>query len=187
MLRNFARKICGVDEKWDMGHFLKEQIKKIREQVGDGKVLCALSGGVDSSVVAALLYEAIGDQLIPVFVDNGLLRKGEREQVESVFKVHLKVPLITVDASEHFLVKLAGVTDPERKRKLLLQKRQIEKIRKKVDEKGLTLIPKNLYINSSGYAKITLAIAKGKKNYDKRNDLQKKTQLRDMERRVKNF
>ncbi|SFP06411.1 glutamine-hydrolyzing GMP synthase [Hydrogenimonas thermophila] len=119
MLRNFARKICGVDEKWDMGHFLKEQIKKIREQVGDGKVLCALSGGVDSSVVAALLYEAIGDQLIPVFVDNGLLRKGEREQVESVFKVHLKVPLITVDASEHFLVKLAGVTDPERKRKII--------------------------------------------------------------------
>ncbi|RUM45124.1 MAG: GMP synthase (glutamine-hydrolyzing) [Hydrogenimonas sp.] len=119
MLRNFARNICGVTEKWDMGHFLKEQIKKIREQVGDGKVLCALSGGVDSSVVAALLYEAIGDQLIPVFVDNGLLRKGEREQVESVFKVHLKVPLITVDASEHFLVKLAGVTDPERKRKII--------------------------------------------------------------------
>lgn len=119
MLRNFARKICGVVEKWDMGHFLKEQIRKIREQVGDGKVLCALSGGVDSSVVAALLYEAIGDQLIPVFVDNGLLRKGEREQVESVFKVHLKVPLITVDASEHFLVKLAGITDPEQKRKII--------------------------------------------------------------------
>ncbi len=119
MLRNFARKICGVSEKWDMGSFLKQQIAKIREQVGDGKVLCALSGGVDSSVVAALLYEAIGDQLIPVFVDNGLLRKGEREQVESVFKVHLKVPLITVDAAEHFLVKLAGVTDPERKRKII--------------------------------------------------------------------
>ncbi|WP_456390825.1 glutamine-hydrolyzing GMP synthase [Hydrogenimonas sp.] len=119
MLKNFARKICQVTEKWDMGHFLKEQIKKIRERVGDGKVLCALSGGVDSSVVAALLYEAIGDQLIPVFVDNGLLRKGEREQVESVFKVHLKVPLITVDASEHFLVRLAGVTDPERKRKII--------------------------------------------------------------------
>ena len=119
ILRNFARKICNIDEKWDMGHFLKEQIKKIRKQVGDGKVLCALSGGVDSSVVAALLYEAIGNQLIPVFVDNGLLRKGEREQVESVFKVHLKVPLITVDASEHFLVKLAGITNPERKRKII--------------------------------------------------------------------
>ncbi len=119
MLRNFARNICGVEEKWSMGHFLKEQIDNIRKQVGDGKVLCALSGGVDSSVVAALLYEAIGDQLIPVFVDNGLLRKGEREQVESVFRVHLKVPLITVDASEHFLVKLAGITDPEKKRKII--------------------------------------------------------------------
>ncbi len=77
--------------------------------------------------------------------------------------------------------------DPERKRKLLLQKRQIEKLRKKVEEKGLTLIPKNLYINSAGLAKVTLAVAKGKKNYDKRDDLQKKTQLRDMERKIKNF
>jgi GMP synthase (glutamine-hydrolysing) len=119
MLRNFARNICGVREKWDMGHFLKEQIAKIREQVGDGKVLCGLSGGVDSSVVAALLYEAIGDQLIPVFVDNGLLRKGEREEVENIFKVHLHVPLITVDAVDSFLGKLAGVTDPETKRKII--------------------------------------------------------------------
>lgn len=119
MLRNFARKICGITEKWDMGHFLKEQIVKIREQVGEGKVLCALSGGVDSSVVAALLYEAIGDQLIPVFVDNGVLRKGERESVENIFKVHLKVPLVVADASEIFLGKLAGVTDPETKRKII--------------------------------------------------------------------
>ncbi len=119
MLRNFARKICGITEKWDMGHFLKEQILKIRTQVGEGKVLCALSGGVDSSVVAALLYEAIGDQLIPVFVDNGLLRKGERDSVENIFKVHLKVPLVVADASEIFLGKLAGVTDPETKRKII--------------------------------------------------------------------
>ena len=119
MLRNFARKICGVTEKWEMGHFLKEQIKIIREKVGDGKVLCGLSGGVDSSVVAALLYEAIGDQLVPVFVDNGLLRKGEREQVEEVFKINLKVPLITVDAVDSFLDKLAGVDDPETKRKII--------------------------------------------------------------------
>ncbi|WP_345993416.1 glutamine-hydrolyzing GMP synthase [Sulfurimonas sp. HSL-1716] len=119
MLRNFARKICGVEEKWKMEHFLKEQIKLIREKVGTGKVLCGLSGGVDSSVVAALLYEAIGDQLIPVFVDNGLLRKGEREQVEEVFKINLKVPLITVDASANFLGKLAGVNDPEQKRKII--------------------------------------------------------------------
>lgn len=119
MLRNFARKICGITEKWDMGHFLKEQIVKIRERVGDGKVLCALSGGVDSSVVAALLYEAIGDQLIPVFVDNGVLRKGEKESVENIFKVHLKVPLVVADASEIFLSKLTGVTDPETKRKII--------------------------------------------------------------------
>jgi GMP synthase (glutamine-hydrolysing) len=119
MLRNFARNICGVTEKWDMGHFLKEQIVKIREQVGDQKVLCALSGGVDSSVVAALLHEAIGDQLIPVFVDNGLLRAGEREQVEYSFKSHLEIPLITVDAKDEFLGKLAGVRDPEEKRKII--------------------------------------------------------------------
>ena len=119
MLRNFARTICGIDEKWKMEHFVKEQIKKIRETVGDGKVLCGLSGGVDSSVTAAILYEAIGDQLIPVFVDNGLLRKGEREQVEEVFKINLKVPLVTVDARESFLSKLAGISDPEQKRKII--------------------------------------------------------------------
>lgn len=119
MLRNFACNICGVTEKWKMEHFLKEQIAKIQETVGDGKVLCGLSGGVDSSVTAAILYEAIGDQLIPVFVDNGLLRKGEREQVEEVFRINLKVPLVTVDASERFLSQLADVSDPEKKRKII--------------------------------------------------------------------
>ncbi len=119
MLRNFARNICGVTEKWKMEHFLKEQIKLIREKVGNAKVLCGLSGGVDSSVVAAMLYEAIGDQLVPVFVDNGLLRKGEREQVEQVFKINLKVPLVVADAREKFLSRLAGVTDPEQKRKII--------------------------------------------------------------------
>ncbi|MCW8838433.1 MAG: glutamine-hydrolyzing GMP synthase [Thiovulaceae bacterium] len=119
MLRNFAKNICGVNEKWKMEHFLKEQIKIIREKVGDGKVLCGLSGGVDSSVVAAMLYEAIGDQLIPVFVDNGLLRKGEREQVEQVFKLNLKAPLVTVDAADNFLTKLAGISDPEKKRQII--------------------------------------------------------------------
>ena len=119
MLRNFAKNICGVSEKWKMEHFLKEQIKLIRQKVGDGKVLCGLSGGVDSSVVAAMLYEAIGDQLVPVFVDNGLLRKGEREQVEQVFKVNLKVPLVVADASELFLSRLAGVENPEEKRKII--------------------------------------------------------------------
>jgi GMP synthase (glutamine-hydrolysing) len=120
MLRNFAKNICGVKEKWNMGHFSKEQIKAIREKVGeDEKVLSALSGGVDSSVVTALLYEAIGDRLIPVFVDNGLLRAGEREAVEYSFKEVLKVPLIVVDARELFMEKLKGVTDPETKRKII--------------------------------------------------------------------
>ncbi len=119
MLRNFAKNICGVTEKWKMEHFLKEQIAKIREQVGDGKVLCGLSGGVDSSVVAAMLYEAIGDQLVPVFVDNGLLRKGEREQVEQVFKINLKVPLVVADAKDLFLERLKGVDNPEEKRKII--------------------------------------------------------------------
>jgi len=119
MLRNFAKNICGVTEKWKMEHFLKEQIKSIREKVGDGKVLCGLSGGVDSSVVAAMLYEAIGDQLVPVFVDNGLLRKGEREQVEQVFKVNLKVPLVVADAKDLFLDRLKGVDNPEEKRKII--------------------------------------------------------------------
>ncbi len=119
MLRNFAKNICGVNEKWKMEHFLKEQIKLIREKVGSGKVLCGLSGGVDSSVVAAMLYEAIGDQLIPVFVDNGLLRKGEREQVEQVFKLNLKAPLVTVDAADNFLGKLEGISDPEKKRQII--------------------------------------------------------------------
>ncbi len=119
ILENFARKICKITSKWDMGHFAKEQIQKIRERVGTDKVLCALSGGVDSSVVTALLYEAIGDQLIPVFVDNGLLRAGEREKVEHVFKNMLKVPLIVIDARKRFLDALRGVTDPEEKRKII--------------------------------------------------------------------
>ncbi len=119
ILENFARKICCITSKWDMGHFAKEQIEKIRKKVGSDKVLCALSGGVDSSVVTALLYEAIGDQLIPVFVDNGLLREGEREKVEHVFKNMLQVPLIVIDGKEKFLEALKGVTDPEQKRKII--------------------------------------------------------------------
>ncbi len=117
ILENFARRICNVTSKWDMGHFAKEQIEKIRKEVGEDKVLCALSGGVDSSVVTALLYEAIGDRLIPVFVDNGLLRAGEREKVEHVFKNMLQVPLVVIDGKEQFMEALKGVTDPEEKRK----------------------------------------------------------------------
>lgn len=119
MLANFATNICGVEADWNMHNFAEEQIQKIREQVGDGKVLCALSGGVDSSVVAALLYKAIGDQLIPVFVNNGLLRKNEAKKVNEVFKEHLHVPLVYADAEAEFLEKLKGVTEPEQKRKII--------------------------------------------------------------------
>ena len=118
LLKNFAKHICGCESTWNMGGFAKEQIKKIQDLVGDKKVLCGVSGGVDSSVVATLLAEAIGDKLIPVFVDNGLLRANEREQVEAMFKSR-GVNLITADASEEFLTKLAGVSDPETKRKII--------------------------------------------------------------------
>ena len=118
LLKNFAKYICGCESTWNMGSFAKEQMDRVKKQVGDKKVLCAVSGGVDSSVVATLLFEAIGSQVIPVFVDNGLLRANEREQVETIFKSR-GIDLITVDASEQFLSKLAGVTDPETKRKII--------------------------------------------------------------------
>jgi len=119
MLSNFAIEVCGAEDNWNMHNFAEEQIRLIQEKVKDGKVLCAVSGGVDSSVVATLLYRAIGDRLIPVFVDNGVLRANEREKVEEMFKKELNVPLITADASEIFLGKLKGVTDPEKKRKII--------------------------------------------------------------------
>jgi len=118
MLVNFAKHICNCEKNWNMGNFAKEQIAKIKAQVGDKKVLCGVSGGVDSSVVATLLAEAIGDQLVPVFVDNGLLRGNEVTDVQNMF-ANRGIGLITVDASEQFLSKLAGVTDPEKKRKVI--------------------------------------------------------------------
>ncbi|QDF29336.1 glutamine-hydrolyzing GMP synthase [Halarcobacter anaerophilus] len=118
ILKNFAKYICGCESTWNMGSFAKEQIAKIQEKVGNKKVLCGVSGGVDSSVVATLLAEAIGDQLIPVFVDHGLLRANEREDVEAMFAAR-GINLITVDVSEIFLKKLEGVTDPEKKRKII--------------------------------------------------------------------
>jgi GMP synthase (glutamine-hydrolysing) len=119
LLKNFAKHICGCESTWNMGSFAKEQIQKIREKVGDKKVLCGVSGGVDSSVVAALLHEAIGDQLIPVFVDQGLLRENEAQSVQDMFRNSLGFELITVDAKDIFLEKLKGVTDPEKKRKII--------------------------------------------------------------------
>lgn len=119
MLRNFLVKMCGCGTTWSPESFIEAAIRDIRDRVGDGKVLLALSGGVDSSVAAALLHRAIGDQLTPVFVNNGLLRLNEAETVRKVFAETFGMDLVYADASEQFLTKLAGVSDPERKRKII--------------------------------------------------------------------
>src|SRR5215467_2485959 len=119
LLRNFVRRIAGCRGDWTMRAFKEEAIEKIRAQVGKGKVICGLSGGVDSSVAAVLLHEAIGHQLTCVFVDHGLLRLAEAEKVVSLFKGHYNIPLVHVDASAQFLAALAGITDPEAKRKTI--------------------------------------------------------------------
>ena len=122
MLKNFAKYICGCESTWNMGSFAKEKIKQIQDQVGDRKVLCGVSGGVDSSVVAALLHEALPkEQLVCVFVDQGLLRKYEAKQVQDMFKM-LDIPLVTIDAKDEFLDALKGVVDPEQKRKIIGEK-----------------------------------------------------------------
>lgn len=118
-LSNFVFGVCGAEANWNMDNFIADQIELIRRQVGDKKVLLALSGGVDSSVVAALLIKAIGKQLVCVHVNHGLLRKGEPEQVVQVFRHEMDANLIYVDAVDRFLDKLAGVADPEQKRKII--------------------------------------------------------------------
>ena len=119
IIRRFVRDICGCPGDWTAGNIVSDAIDKVREQVGDGKVLLGLSGGVDSSVVAALLHEAIGDQLICVFVDHGLLRHNEGDQVMALFAEHLGVNVIRVNAAERFFRALEGVSDPEEKRKII--------------------------------------------------------------------
>jgi len=119
LLRNFALKIAGCSGTWTMAAFRERAIAQVRAQVGKGKVICGLSGGVDSSVVAVLLHEAIGDQLQCVFVDHGLLRKDEGAEVVRLFRDHYNIPLVHADASALFLKALAGVTDPEKKRKTI--------------------------------------------------------------------
>jgi len=119
ILRNFAYRICGCQGNWTMDNFIDESLSKIRKQVGKGKVINALSGGVDSSVVASLLYRAVGDQLTCIFVNHGLLRREEVERTFNVFRLNLGMNILYVDASERFINCLKGITDPERKRKVI--------------------------------------------------------------------
>ena len=119
ILRNFTHEIAGMHGDWTMAAFKEEAIAKIREQVGDGKVICGLSGGVDSSVAAVLIHEAIGEQLTCVFVDTGLMRAGEADQVVTLFREHYNIPLVAADEEERFMSALAGESDPEKKRKTI--------------------------------------------------------------------
>ena len=119
LLRNFVVRIAGIEPTWNMRAFREQAIARIRARVGKGKVICGLSGGVDSSVAAVLLHEAIGDQLTCIYVDTGLMRAGETEQVLGLFRGHYNIPLLHADATDMFLTALEGVSDPEKKRKII--------------------------------------------------------------------
>jgi GMP synthase (glutamine-hydrolysing) len=119
LLRNFTHKVAGLSGDWTMAAFRRELVDRLRRQVGKERVICGLSGGVDSSVAAVLIHEAIGEQLTCIFVDHGLLRQNEASEVVELFRGHYNIPLVHRDASAMFLSKLAGVSDPERKRKII--------------------------------------------------------------------
>ncbi|HEU5089572.1 MAG TPA: glutamine-hydrolyzing GMP synthase, partial [Roseiflexaceae bacterium] len=122
ILRNFLFDVCGCSGDWQPSSIVADAVERVREQVGHSRVICGLSGGVDSAVAALLIHQAIGDRLTCVFVDNGLLRLGEAEQVVATFREHFGIPLVVVDAAEEFLAALDGVADPERKRKIIGEK-----------------------------------------------------------------
>lgn len=138
LIENFLHRCAALPNDWDASSIIEDQVKKIREQVGDAEVICGLSGGVDSAVAAALVHKAIGDQLTCVFVDHGLLRKGEVEQVKHDFVAATGIKLITVDAADDFLKALKGVSEPERKRKIIGEKfiRTFEKAQRQVLEEA---------------------------------------------------
>ena len=138
LIENFLHRCAALPNDWDASSIIEDQVKKIREKVGDAEVICGLSGGVDSAVAAALVHKAIGDQLTCVFVDHGLLRKGEVEQVKHDFVAATGIRLITVDAADDFLEALKGVSEPERKRKIIGEKfiRTFEKAQRQVLEEA---------------------------------------------------
>jgi len=119
ILENFLERICGCRGDWTPGNFVADSINRIRRQVGDGRVICALSGGVDSAVAATLVHKAVGGQLTCIFVDNGLMRREEPERVVNTFRDHMDIQLVHVDAAERFLTQLKGITDPEHKRRIV--------------------------------------------------------------------
>ncbi len=119
VIENFLYKVCGLHGDWTPGNFIADGINRIRKQIGDGKVICALSGGVDSAVAATLVHKAVGDQLTCIFVNNGLMRRDEPERVVDTFGRHMEIKLVHVDAAERFLTQLKGVTDPEQKRRIV--------------------------------------------------------------------
>ena len=147
ILANFVFRICDCEPSWTPGSFIEEEVARVRERVGDEEVIVGLSGGVDSSVAAALVHRAIGDQLTAIFVDTGLLRKGEREGVERTFRKHMGIRLEVVDASADFLGGLEGVTDPEQKRKVIGERfiRIFERAAKEVGGGARFLVQGTLY------------------------------------------
>jgi GMP synthase (glutamine-hydrolysing) len=146
ILRRFLFDICGCEGDWSPASIIDEQVELIRARVGDGRAICGLSGGVDSSVAALIAHRALGDRLVCVFVDHGLLRKNEAEQVTSAFRDHFHVPLVDVDATERFLVRLRGVIEPEEKRRIIGEEfiRVFEEEAAKLDDAGY-LVQGTLY------------------------------------------